>query len=170
MFFEEIKIKPGPSYIAFCPLRILYNSKFILMATSLGTNAVVVTRVHCIYLSHMSKDTFCHAYLSFSVDTCVKDTYYHSYVSFLFRVHSCYYVLGEQKIAKINEAGKNTVHIHLGLFRLPQFETSLSPLMIQSMLGKYGMSHRNHSIVEVGNILSWRLIMKYFLRSFFPFR
>ena len=23
---------------------------------------------------------------------------------------------------------------------------------------------------EVGNILSWRLIMKYFLRSFFPFR
>ena len=23
---------------------------------------------------------------------------------------------------------------------------------------------------EVGNILSWRLIMKYFLRSFYPFR
>ena len=29
-------------------LRILYNSKFILMAISLGTNAVIVTRVHCI--------------------------------------------------------------------------------------------------------------------------
>ena len=32
-------------YVSF--LLILYNSKFILMATSLGTNAVVVTRVHC---------------------------------------------------------------------------------------------------------------------------
>ena len=28
----------------FCPLRILYNSIFIIMATSLGTNVVVVTR------------------------------------------------------------------------------------------------------------------------------
>ena len=41
MFYKEIR------YIPFCPLRILYNSKFILMATSLETNAVVVTRVHC---------------------------------------------------------------------------------------------------------------------------
>ena len=47
MFYEEI-IKQGLSYILFCPLRILYNSKFITMATFLGTNAVVVTRVHCI--------------------------------------------------------------------------------------------------------------------------
>ena len=47
MFYEEIRIKQGLSYISFCPLRILYNSEFILMATSLGTNAVVVTRVHC---------------------------------------------------------------------------------------------------------------------------
>ena len=44
MFYEEIRIKQG-CYISFCPLRILYNSKFMLMATSLGTN-VVVTRVH----------------------------------------------------------------------------------------------------------------------------
>ena len=48
MFYEEIKIKQGPSYISFCPLRILYNSKFILMATSLGTNAIVIKRDHCI--------------------------------------------------------------------------------------------------------------------------
>ena len=48
MFYEEIKIKQGPSYISFCPLRILYNRKFILMATSLGTNAVIVTRDHYI--------------------------------------------------------------------------------------------------------------------------
>ena len=47
MFSEEIKIKQGLSYTLFCPLRILYNSKFITMATCLGTNAVVVTRVHC---------------------------------------------------------------------------------------------------------------------------
>ena len=46
MFCEETRIKQGLSYI-FCPFRILYNSKFILMAPSLGTNAVVVTRVHC---------------------------------------------------------------------------------------------------------------------------
>ena len=48
MFYEEIRIKQGLSYISFCPLRILYISKFIIMATFLGTNAVVVTRVHCI--------------------------------------------------------------------------------------------------------------------------
>ena len=48
MFYGEIRIKQGLSYISFCPLRILYNSKFILMATSLGTNTVSFTRVHCI--------------------------------------------------------------------------------------------------------------------------
>ena len=50
MFYEEIRIKQGVSYISFCPLKTLYNSKFILMATSMGTNAVVVTRVHCLYV------------------------------------------------------------------------------------------------------------------------
>ena len=29
-------------------LRILYNSKFILVATSLGVNNIVITRIHCI--------------------------------------------------------------------------------------------------------------------------
>ena len=48
MFYEELIVKQGLSYITFCPLRLLYNRKFILMATSLATNAVVVTRVHCI--------------------------------------------------------------------------------------------------------------------------
>ena len=47
MFCEEIRIKKGIFYISLCPLRILYNSKFMLMATSLVTNAVIVTRVHC---------------------------------------------------------------------------------------------------------------------------
>ena len=47
MFYEEIRIKQGLSCISFCPLRILQNSKFIIMATFFGTNAVVVTRVHC---------------------------------------------------------------------------------------------------------------------------
>ena len=47
MFYKEIRTKQGLSYISIYSLSILYNSKFILMATSLGTNAVVVTRVHC---------------------------------------------------------------------------------------------------------------------------
>ena len=49
MFYEEIGIKQDLSYISVCSLSILYNSKFILMAASLGTNAVVVTKVHCIF-------------------------------------------------------------------------------------------------------------------------
>ena len=36
------------SYILICSFDILYNSKFILIAMSLGTNVVVVTRIHCI--------------------------------------------------------------------------------------------------------------------------
>ena len=47
MFYEEIRTKTNLSYISFCSLSSLYNSKFILMATSLGTNTVVVTRVRC---------------------------------------------------------------------------------------------------------------------------
>ena len=46
MFYEEIRRKQGLSYISFCPLRILYNSKFI-MAIFLETHAAVVMRVHC---------------------------------------------------------------------------------------------------------------------------
>ena len=48
MLYEEIRIKQCLSYISFCPLRILYNSKVIIMATSLETNSVLVTRIHCI--------------------------------------------------------------------------------------------------------------------------
>ena len=55
MFYEEIKPKQDFSYISICPLSILYNSKFILTATSLGTNAVVVTRVH--YIRSIYLDT-----------------------------------------------------------------------------------------------------------------
>ena len=51
MFNAEIrrKKKQDLSYISICSLSILYNGKFILMATSLGTNVVVVTRVHCMW-------------------------------------------------------------------------------------------------------------------------
>ena len=49
LFYEEIIVKQGLSYISFCPLRILYNSKFILM-TSLGTKAAVVMKVHSTFL------------------------------------------------------------------------------------------------------------------------
>ena len=47
MLYDEIRIKQCLSHILFYPLRILYNSKFFIMATVLGTNAVVATRVHC---------------------------------------------------------------------------------------------------------------------------
>ena len=52
MFYAEIRIKQGRPFlhIILSPLSILYNSKFIIMATFLGTNAVVVTRVHCTHL------------------------------------------------------------------------------------------------------------------------
>ena len=48
-FFLKIKTIQGLSYITFCSLMSL-NSKFILMAASLGKYVVVVTRVHCILL------------------------------------------------------------------------------------------------------------------------
>ena len=46
MFYVKIRIKRSLSYILLCPFRILYNSKFIIMETILGANAIVVTRVH----------------------------------------------------------------------------------------------------------------------------
>ena len=48
-----------------------------------------------------------------------------AHIMFYSRVHTCYYILGEQKIAKFNEADRNTVQIHIGLFRLPQYETDI---------------------------------------------
>ena len=48
MFYEEIRTNQDLSYISICSLSILYNSKFIVMAISLETNAVVVTSVHYI--------------------------------------------------------------------------------------------------------------------------
>ena len=56
MFYEEIRNEQGLPYILFYPLRILYNSKSMLMATSLVTNAVVVTRVHCILTNRVRPD------------------------------------------------------------------------------------------------------------------
>ena len=54
MFYEEITTKQNISYVSIGSLSILYNSKFILLTSSLGANAVVVTRVHCI--SHSSSE------------------------------------------------------------------------------------------------------------------
>ena len=66
MIYEEIRTKQDLSYISIYSLSILYNSKFILMATSLGTNAVVVTRVHCISFIALDKMLF---FQSKSIDT-----------------------------------------------------------------------------------------------------
>ena len=63
MFYEEIKAKQDLSYISICSLSILYNSKFILMATALGTNAAYVMRVHCIFYRAATivlRDDNCH--------------------------------------------------------------------------------------------------------------
>ena len=54
MFCGEIRTIQDLSYISFCSVRILYNSKFILMATSLGTNAMIVAKVHCIRMVKFS--------------------------------------------------------------------------------------------------------------------
>ena len=51
IFCKEIRIRHA---CIFYPLRVLYNSKFILMATSLGITAVVVARVHCTNYHHCS--------------------------------------------------------------------------------------------------------------------
>ena len=48
MFYEEIRTKQNLSYMLFYSKRILYNSKYILMVTTLEISAVFVTRVHCI--------------------------------------------------------------------------------------------------------------------------
>ena len=44
-------------FCSFCSLRILYNSKFILMATPLRTNAAIVMRLHhlCIHVFQLYK-------------------------------------------------------------------------------------------------------------------
>ena len=52
MFSEEVRIKQGLSQVSFCSLKILYNSKFILMASSFGTNAVIVMMVQCSIFEH----------------------------------------------------------------------------------------------------------------------
>ena len=45
---RKTRIKQGLSYISFSSLIILSNSKVNLIATSLRTNGVTVTLVHCI--------------------------------------------------------------------------------------------------------------------------
>ena len=47
MFYDEMRIKQGLSYISFCPLRSHYNSKVILLQHLWEQNAIVVTSVQC---------------------------------------------------------------------------------------------------------------------------
>ena len=42
-----MRIALGLSDKSFCSLKSLYNSKFILSAICLGTNVIIVMRVHC---------------------------------------------------------------------------------------------------------------------------
>ena len=78
--YEDLRIKHGICCIAFCSY-ILYNSKFIIMVISFGTNAVVVTRVHCSWSSETVTSTcgtnvILTSHVSFS--TC-KFTDFHSF-------------------------------------------------------------------------------------------
>ena len=47
MSYEEMRTKEDFPYVSICSLSILYNGKFILMATSMGANDVDVKRAHC---------------------------------------------------------------------------------------------------------------------------
>ena len=47
MFYEEMGIKQNLSYMSFLPIKDSLLQQINLMTTSLGTNAVFVTRVHC---------------------------------------------------------------------------------------------------------------------------
>ncbi|XP_048770167.2 ran guanine nucleotide release factor-like isoform X2 [Ostrea edulis] len=38
---------------------------------------------------------------------------------------SAYYILGQQNISKFNEAAKNTVNMHIGLFRISSFTSDI---------------------------------------------
>ena len=57
MFYEEITAQQDLSYISICSiysLSILYNSKYIQMTSSLGTNDVVVQMIHYINLRNLN--------------------------------------------------------------------------------------------------------------------
>ena len=72
MFCEEISTKEDLSYISInmYSLSILYNGKFILMAASLGTNAVVVMRVQCKLLNYSIFSDFLRDFDQVSAKTC----------------------------------------------------------------------------------------------------
>ena len=76
MLYEGIRIKQGLSYVSFSSLRILYNSKFILMTASLWINVVAVTRANCISGQRVLKpDCAMHMVISaFAVRICLEDT------------------------------------------------------------------------------------------------
>ena len=43
----------------------------------------------------------------------------------IYRCDNAYYVLGQQNVSKFNEAAKNTVDMHIGLFRLSKFASDI---------------------------------------------
>ena len=64
-------MKQGLSYIVFYPLRIFYNRKFILMATSLGRNAVVIMRDYCTLCITLEKRSILNIFLISSPSTYI---------------------------------------------------------------------------------------------------
>ena len=41
------------------------------------------------------------------------------------RAERCWYLKGEQRISKYNEVVKNTVELHIGVYRVPEFDTDI---------------------------------------------
>lgn len=41
------------------------------------------------------------------------------------RCDNAYYILGQQNVSKFNEAAKNKVDMHIGLFRISKFTTDI---------------------------------------------
>ena len=91
------------------------------------------------------------------------------------------YSLHWKKITwKVSEVGKlhthtrthACMHAHVRAPKLREYQSLFKEINVGSVgcASKWRLGGRGFdSPAEVGNILSWRLIMKYFLRSFSPF-
>lgn len=44
---------------------------------------------------------------------------------YISRCDNAYYILGQQNVSKFNEAAKNTVDMHISLFRISKFTTDI---------------------------------------------
>ena len=115
MFYEDIRTKQDLSYISICSLSILYNSEFILMATSLKTNAVIVMKFTVLMISVSDEMIEYH----FTVTNNVFTQHIYSFLFFLFGFYGPFknisLILSQSFIKggqKPENPGKNHLTIH----------------------------------------------------------